>query len=133
MGDLVPPAPDLSALSASLQSDARDTTVFFGALCTALQAAIPGSTTVERQRSLFRSKRLPRRLTVCLGDDTFDIELRQSRLVCRQVHTVSGVGGGMPYTKELGVPQWTAALVAALQEDADATAAATTALRSLIS
>jgi hypothetical protein len=129
--DVPPPEAELSALSASLQSDVRDSTVFFGVLCTALQTAIPASTTVERQRSLVRSRRLARRLTVRLGDDTFETELHDGRLVCRQMHAVSGVGGGLPYSKELGVQQWTAALVAALAHDAGAAAAATEALRSL--
>jgi hypothetical protein len=131
VGDAVPPEADLSALAASLQSDARDSTVFFGVLCTALESAVPASTTVERQRSLVRSRRLARRLTVRLGDDTFEAELHDGRTVCRHLHAVSGVGGGLPYSKEVGVQQWTAALVAALAHDARATAAATEALRSL--
>ncbi len=131
MDDVPPPEADLSALSASLQSDARDSTVFFGVLCTALETALPACTTVERQHSLVRSRRLARRLSVRFGEDTFEAELRDGRLVCRQVHAVEGVGGGLPYSRELDVQPWTAALVGALTYDAHATEAATAALRSL--
>jgi hypothetical protein len=132
VGDAPPPDADLGALSASLHSDARDSTVFFGVLCTALEGALPASTTVERRHGMVRSRRLPWRLSVRLGDDTFAAELREGRVVCRQVHAVQGVGGGLPYSKDLNVEEWIAALVAAIAHDADATAAATAALRSLI-
>lgn len=105
--------------------------MFFAVLCTALENALPSATTVERRHSLVKAKRTPWRLTVRLGDDTFDAELHEGRLQCRQVHAVQGVGGGLPYYRDLGVREWSAALVAALADDAQATAAATDALRSL--
>ena len=122
---------NLSALSASLRSDARDSVVFFGVLGTALESALPECTIIEREHSLFKAKRRARRLTVRLGDDTFTAELGEGRLVCRQMHVVRGVGGGLPYSKALGVEEWIATLVAAVTEDARASAAATAALRSL--
>jgi hypothetical protein len=131
VGDVPPPEAELSALSASLQSDARDATVFFGVLCSGLESALPSSTMVERRHSLVKAKRVPRRLTVHLGDDSFDAELHDGRLQCRHIHAVDGVGGGLPYSRDLGVQEWTAALVTALAHDARATAAATDALRSL--
>lgn len=105
--------------------------MFFGVLCTTLEAALPECTTVEREHSLFKAKRLARRLTVRLGDDRFEAEVGDGRLVCRQVHAVHGVGGGLPYTKQLGVEEWVEALVAGVAQDAQARAAATAALRSL--
>ncbi len=133
MGDVPPPEGDLSALSASLQSDARDSKVFFGVLCSTLESALPESTVVEREHSLFnKAKRVARRLTVQLGDDTFTAEMHESRLLCRHVHAVHGIHGGLPYSKELGVDEWMAALLAAVAADARTSAAATAALRSLI-
>lgn len=131
MGDVRPPDADLSALSASLQTDARDSVVFFGVFCTTMENALPDCTVVEREHSMFKAKRVARRLTVRLGDDTFEAEVREGRLVCRRLHAVHGVGGGLPYSKELGVEEWTSALVAAVAETAQASAEATAALRSL--
>jgi hypothetical protein len=130
VGD-VPPADDLSALSASLQSDARDSAVFFAVLCTALESALPQSTVVEREHSLFKSRRRPRRLTIRIGDDTFEAADGGGHLACRQMHAVHGVGGGLPFTKELGVGEWIDALLGGVAKDAEASAAATAALRSL--
>jgi hypothetical protein len=131
VGDVPPADAELSALSASLQSDARDSTVFFAVLCTALESALPESTIVEREHSLFKSKRRPRRLIVRLGDDTFEAEVGEGSLGCWQVHAVHGVGGGLPYTKELSVGEWIDALLRGVAKDARASAAATAALRSL--
>lgn len=131
MDDVPPPDADLSALTASLQSDARDSAVFFAVLCTTMESALPGRTLVEREHSLVRSKRIARRLTVHLGEDTFTAEMRQGELACRHVHTVIGSGGGLPYAHDVPVQEWVAALVAAIAADAEANAAATAALRSL--
>jgi hypothetical protein len=121
----------VSALSASLQSDARDSAVFFRVLCATLENALPQNTTVEREHSLFKKKRLARKVSVHLGDETFDAEMWQGRLACRHVHAVHGVGGGLPYSKEMGMEEWVAALLASVALDAQASAAATDTLRSL--
>jgi hypothetical protein len=131
VSDAPPPDPDVSALSASLQSDARDSAVFFRVLCATLENALPQNTTVEREHSLFKKKRLARKVSVHLGDETFDAEMWQGRLACRHVHAVHGVGGGLPYSKEMGMEEWVAALLASVALDAQASAAATDTLRSL--
>lgn len=131
MSDLPPPEADLSALAASLQSDARDSTVFFRVLCATLEGALPAATTVEREHSLFKSKRQAQKVSVHLGDDTFEAELRQGGVACRHIHAVHGVGGGLPYSKELGMDEWLTALLAGVAQDAQVSAAATAALRSL--
>lgn len=105
--------------------------MFFAVLCTALENALPECTIVEREHSLFKSKRRARRLTVRIGDDTFEAEVGEGQLVCRQMHAVHGVGGGLPYSKELGVGEWIDALVTGVAKDAQVSAAATAALRSL--
>jgi hypothetical protein len=126
-----PPETDLSALAASLQSDARDSAVFFRVLCATLAGALPQSTTVEREHSVFKKKRLARKVTVCLGSETFEAEQGGGGLVCRHIHAVRGVGGGLPYSKEMGTNEWLAALIASMAQDAGASSAATAALRSL--
>jgi hypothetical protein len=105
--------------------------VFFAVLCTTLESALPERTTVEREHSVFKARRLARKLSVRLGDDTFEAEISSGRLMCRHVHAVHGVGGGLPYSEEVGVTDWVAALVAGVAQDAEAGDAATAALRSL--
>ncbi len=133
MDDAPPPETDLTALSASLQTDASDSAVFFRVLCSTLESALPSNTVVERERSVFKSKRLARMVTVRLGTETFTAELTGGRLVCRRVHAVAGIGGGLPYSREVTVKEWTDALLAAVAQEAAADSAATAALRSLSS
>jgi len=124
---------DFSALAASLQSDARDAAVFFRVMCTALTDALPDNTTVEHDHSMFKNRRLARRVTVQLGDDTFVAELAQQRVICHQSHAVHGVGGGLPTSGEMDVAGWTAALLTSAAQAARTRNAAVTALRSMTS
>lgn len=126
-----PPDPDLGALSAALQSDARDSSVYFRVLCTTLEDALPKNTTVEREHSVFKTKRVARKVTVNLAHETFEAEESAGRLLCRHIHSVQGVGGGLPYAKELSMEEWLDALLASVAQDAGANSAAASALRSL--
>jgi hypothetical protein len=126
-----PPDPDLSALAAALQSDARDSSVYFRVLCTTLEEALPTNTTVEREHSVFKKNRVARKVTVNLANETFEAEQTAGRLVCRHIHSVQGVGGGLPYAKEVSTQEWLDALLAAVAQDAGASSAAAAALRSL--
>lgn len=126
-----PPDADLTALAASLQSDARDSTVFFRVLCATLEEALPQNTTIERERSVFKQKRLARKVTVTLATETFAAEMSNGRLVCRHIHAVQGVGGGLPYVKEVGMQEWLEQLIACIAQEATANSAAAAALRSL--
>ncbi len=126
-----PPDADLSALAASLQSDARDSTVFFRVLCATLEEALPQNTTVEREHSVFKKNRLARKVTVTLGSETFEAEVSAGRIVCRHIHAVQGVGGGLPYDKEVSVQEWLDGLLASMAQEAGANTAAAAALRSL--
>lgn len=126
-----PPDADLSALTASLQSDARDSTVFFRVLCATLEEALPQNTTIEREHSVFKKKRLARRVTVTLASETFEAQVSEGRVVCRHIHAVQGVGGGLPYAREVGMQQWLEELLACIAQEATANSAATAALRSL--
>jgi hypothetical protein len=132
MSEMPPAQPDLDALAASLHADASDSTVFFRVLCDKLVDALPQNTAVEREHSVFKNKRLARRVTVRLGDDTFEAELGQGEITCHENHAVHGVGGGMPWSKQLGVDEWLHALVTAVANEAQTSATAASALRTLV-
>jgi hypothetical protein len=126
-----PPDADLGALAASLQSDARDSGVFFRVLCATLEDALPQNTTVEREHSVFKKKRLARKVTVTLASETFEAQMSAGRVVCRHIHAVQGVGGGLPYAREEGTQEWLEELLACIAQEATANAAAVAALRAL--
>jgi hypothetical protein len=126
-----PPDADLSALAASLQSDARDSSVFFRVLCATLEEALPQNTTVEREHSVFKKKRLARRVSVTLASETFEARMSDGRVVCRHIHAVQGVGGGLPYAREVSMQGWLEALLACIAQEATTNSAAAAALRSL--
>jgi hypothetical protein len=93
--------------------------------------ALPENTVVERDRSVFRKRRLARRVTVRLGDETFEAELGPTAVICRHVHSVQGVGGGLPSSRLVSVDEWLRTLVATVAQQAQTNAAAASALRSL--
>jgi hypothetical protein len=105
--------------------------VYFRVLCTTLEEALPTNTTVEREHSVFKKNRVARKVTVNLANETFEAEQTAGRLVCRHIHSVQGVGGGLPYAKEVSTQEWLDALLAAVAQDAGASSAAAAALRSL--
>jgi hypothetical protein len=132
MTDTPPSDPDLDAFAASLQADSRDSAVFFRVLCERLLTALPEATVVERERSLLKSRRLARKVTVRLGSETFEAEVGEGGVSCRHVHAVQGIGGGMPWSKQVSVDEWLRELVAAVAQDAATVASAASALRSLV-
>jgi hypothetical protein len=132
MSDARPSEADLDALAAALQADARDSTVFFRVLCEKLLQAMPDETEVEREHSVFKKRRLARRVTVHLGDDTLEAELGQGGVTCRHIHSVHGLGGGLPWSRQVSVDEWLRALVATISQQAQSSAAAASTLRSLV-
>jgi hypothetical protein len=132
MSDTVPSETDLDALAASLHADARDSTVFFAVLCDKLLDVLPANTAVERAHSVFKRRRLARKVTVQMGEETFEADLAAGSLTCRHIHSVHGVGGGMPWSKQLSAQEWLRALVGAMSREAQTSAAAASALRSLV-
>jgi hypothetical protein len=125
-------ATDLDSLAALLQADARDAKVFFPVLCEKLLGALPDAAVVEREHSLRKRNRVARKITLRLGDDTFEAEMAGDIVSCRHVHAVRGVGGGMPFNRQLELDDWIAAVVASLAHQAQTSAAATAALRALV-
>ena len=126
-----PPDTDLGALAASLQSDARDSGVFFRVLCATLEEALPQNTAVEREHSVFKKNRLARKVTVTLASETLEAQVSTGHVVCRHIHAVQGVGGGLPYAREVGTREWLEELIACIAQEATANSAAAAALRSL--
>ncbi|MGH7721824.1 MAG: hypothetical protein ACRENL_03170 [Candidatus Dormibacteria bacterium] len=132
MSDSLPPREDLDAVAASLQADARDAGVFFQVLCEKLLSALPENTEVERDRSVFKKRRRARRINVRLGDETFEAELERGKVTCRHIHSVHGVGGGLPWSKPASVDEWVRALVEMVSREARTEGSAAAALRSLV-
>jgi hypothetical protein len=132
MSDTTPPEADLDALAASLQADTRDSTVFFRVLCERLLDILPETTVVERDHALFKKRRLARKVTVRLGEETYEAELGPGGVTWRHVHSVYGIGGGLPWSKQVSVDDWLRALVATVGEQAHTSATAASALRALI-
>src|SRR4030088_805176 len=124
MSETPPSDVDLDEFAASLQADSRDSAVFFRVLWERLLTALPEATVVERERSLLKSRRLARKVTVHLGNETFEAELGAGGVTCRHVHSVQGIGGGMPWSKQVSVDEWLHALVATVAQDAETTASA---------
>jgi hypothetical protein len=132
VSDSLPSEADLDALAAALQADARDSTVFFRVLCERLLDALPGHTDVQREHSVFKKRRQARHVTVSLGAETFEAELGKGDVTCRHIHSVQGIGGGLPWSKQVTVDEWLRALVAAVAQQAQTSDAAASALRSLV-
>jgi len=132
MSDALPPPADLDALAVSLQTDERDASVFFRVLCQKLVDVLPQSTDVERDHSILKKRRLARRVTVRLGEETLEAELGSSGVTCRHIHSVHGVGGGLPWSKQVSVDEWLRALVATVAAEAQTNTEAASALRTLV-
>jgi hypothetical protein len=132
MSDTPQSEQDLDELVGSLRADGSDINVFFQVFTAKLIDTIPGAVEVEREGGLFKKQHPVRRLLVRLGDDTFEAEPRQGTIACRHTHDVHGVGGGLPFSRDLGFDEWLRALVGALAQQAQTNAAASAALRSLV-
>ncbi len=129
MSDVPSSDTDLDALAASLRADASDTGVFFQVLAAKLLDAMPGEVDVEREGGLFKKDHHAKRIVVRAGDDVFEAELRRGAVACRHAHAVRGI---TLRSEELGLDQWLRALVGVLAARAQDSAAATAALRSLV-
>lgn len=126
------PEADFDMVAASLQADMRDAAVFFPVLCQKLADALPEAAKLEREPGLFKKHHPVRKITLRFPYDTFEAELVSGAISCRHVHFGHGVGGGPAFSKALDVNQWLAAVLAVLSEQAQSSATATAALRSLV-
>jgi hypothetical protein len=122
--------PDFDLVAASLRADSGDVEVFVEALATKLEASFPGHVKVERKGSRFVPGARPvRRLSVPLGDSSFDLEHDAGRVVCSRKAVVRGIA---LRTEELPLGDWIDALSAALVSEAGSSEAASTSLARLL-
>jgi len=129
MSDVPSSEPDLDALTASLRADASDIGVFFQVLGGKLVDTMPGAVELEREGGLFKKDHPIKRIVVHAGDDLFEAELRHGAVMCRHAHAVRGI---TLRSEETGLDQWLRTLVGALAGQAQSSAQASAALRSLV-
>jgi hypothetical protein len=122
--------PDFDLVAASLRADSGDLETFVEALATKLEASFPGHVKVERRGSRFVPGAKPvRRISVPLGDSTFELEHDGGRVACSRRAVVRGIA---LRTEELPLGDWIDALAAALVAEAASSEAARTALGTLL-
>lgn len=120
---------DLDLLAASLRADAEDLHAFTGALAARFEQALPGRTTVRRERAgLFGPKEV-REVSVDLDGDRFGVRAERGG-----VHaTCAKLSGGIVLkTERLDLSEWIRELSAALAREADRSQDAQTALQRLL-
>jgi len=123
------PTYDLDALAAGMRADSSDVTIFFQVLGAKLGAAMPAEVKLQRESSLFKKEHPIRKITVAAGDDTFEAEYRNGQVHCRHGHAVRGI---VLRTDEPGFDDWLQSLTKALAALAQSSAAARSALLSLV-
>lgn len=129
MSDLPPSEPDLDSVVASLRADASDVTVFFQVLASKLTESMPGSVQLEREGGLFKKEHPVKRITVNAGDDVLEAELRHGAITAQHAHAVRGI---RLRTEQVGFDEWLRRLVEVLSRQSQSNAAASAALRALV-
>jgi hypothetical protein len=127
VSDARPPDPDLDSVAASLHLDAADLGVFFQVFSSKLLATVPGMVEVQREGGLFKKEHPVRKLTVRVGEDVFEAELRGGAVLCRHSHAVRGI---VLRSEEMSFDAWRGDLVNVLSQQAQISAQALSALRS---
>jgi hypothetical protein len=122
--------PDFDLVAASLRADSSDLETFVEALATKLEESFPGHVKVERKGSRFVPGSHPvRRISVPLGDSTFELTHEAGRVTCSKRAVVRGIA---LRTEELPLGDWIDGLSAALVAEAGSSEAARTALEKLL-
>ncbi|MGH7721823.1 MAG: hypothetical protein ACRENL_03165 [Candidatus Dormibacteria bacterium] len=121
--------PDLDSLAASLRADASDIGVFFQVLGGKLADSMPGAVELDREGGLFKKDHPIRKIVVRAGDDVFEAQLRDGAISCRHAHAVRGI---TLRSEETGLDSWLRALLGVLAGQAQNSAQASAALRSLV-
>lgn len=129
MTDATPPEADLDTVVASLRADASDITVFFQVLAAKLAGSMPGEVQLEREGGMFKKDHPVRRITVTAGDDVLEAELRHGTITAQHAHAVRGI---RLRTEQLGFDAWLRRLVEVLSRQSQSSAAASAALRALV-
>ena len=122
--------PDFDLVAASLRADASDLEAFVEALAAKLEASFPGHVKIERKGSRFVPGTRPvRRISLPLGDSTFELEHDAGRVSCSRRAVVRGIA---LRTEELPLGDWIDALSAALVAEAGSSESARAALENLL-
>ena len=129
MSDATPPGADLDSVVAALRADASDVNVFFQVLAGKLSDSMPGAVQLERVGGMFKKDHPVKRITVDAGDDVLEAELRQGSITAQHAHAVRGI---RLRTEQLGFDEWLRRLVEVLSKQSQNNAAASAALRSLV-
>lgn len=119
---------DLDMLASSLRADSGDVGVLLRALVTRLSGALGERLQVVRAGRLRKSDEV-RRLSIRLGDEQFDAEVRDGAVEC----TVGRSSGGIRIrSSRVGIDEWLVRLLGALRAEAETTQATRLALESLV-
>jgi len=129
VSDATPPDADLDAVVATLHADAADVTVFFQVLATKLSDSMGGAVQLEREGGMFKKDHPVKRITVNAGDDVLEAELKHGAITAQHAHAVRGI---RLRTEQLGFDEWLRRLVEVLSRQSQSSAAASAALRSLV-
>ena len=129
MSDATPPDADLDAVVASLHADASDVNVFFQVLAAKLSDSMPGAVQLAREGGMFKKDHPVKRITVNTGDDVLEAELAHGAITAQHAHAVRGI---RLRTEQLGFDEWLRRLVEVLGKQSQNNAAASAALRSLV-
>ena len=129
MSDPIPPDSDLDSVVAALHADASDVNVFFQVLAGKLSDSMPGAVQLEREGGMFKKDHPVKRITVTAGDDVLEAELKQGAITAQHAHAVRGI---RLRTEQLGFDEWLRRLVEVLSKQSQSNAAASAALRSLV-
>ena len=122
--------PDFDLVAASLRADSSDLETFVETLATKLEVSFPRRVTIERKGSRFVPGARPvRRISLPLGDSTYELEHDAGRVACSRRAVVRGIA---LRTEELPLGDWIDALSAALVAEAGSSDAARAALEKLL-
>jgi hypothetical protein len=123
------PELDLDLLASSLRADDGDVRVLLRALVTRLSGALGDRLTVERAGRFRKGSDEIRRVSIRLGDDSFDATVERGSLEC----IVSRSSGGIRIrSSRVGIDEWLRRLLGALRDEAATTEATRLALESIV-
>jgi len=124
---VVPPAPDIDLVAASLRADAGDLRIYVEGLARKLERSFPGLCKVRRSGVL--GKGPIRAITIALGDGRYELEHHDGSVVTRRSSVVRGIS---LKREELGLDQWIDSLASHMLEEAERTERGRLALENLL-
>ncbi|MGI8967636.1 MAG: hypothetical protein ACR2GA_00830 [Chloroflexota bacterium] len=120
---------DFEIMAAGLRADSGDLVTFVDVLAAKLEGALPGSTVVERSGGRFGRPKQVRGIKVSLGDERFDLQMRNSQVETTHARAVRGI---VLKTEELPLDAWIDELSQTLNAEAQRSDSARRALERLL-